>query len=294
MSESSAPPPRITYLVLAHHKPAQFGALVRRLTRSGSSVVAHIDAKSDEAPFRAVVDPASTTFAERRYRIRWAGFSSVLAELGLLATAARHHPADYYVLLSGVDYPIRPEEQLREELRSGATYMNCWAMPSVEHNKPMWRLEKYVIAGRGDQGRVVDLLNRHVLPRLPTRNVRRGLGGHRPFGGSVWWALPHGVAQDVLRFAAREHRFVRFFRWAPFSDEMFFQTVVQAVDGPPLRPAIMFTDWSRPEFGTASPATLSAADVELLRAQSQFFARKFDLDRDPELFDVLDRELLGR
>jgi hypothetical protein len=105
--------------------------------------------------------------------------------------------------------------------------------------------------------------------------------------------VPDAVAVQVLEFCCAHPGFVRFFSRSRYPDEMFFQTVVAALPTPrELRPPLTFADWSRPESRGKSPATLTTADIPLLRSSGGFFARKFDLARDPATLDAIDSELL--
>ncbi|GAB3598724.1 hypothetical protein GCM10027586_00910 [Kineococcus gypseus] len=277
---------QVTYLVLAHHRPQQLAALLDLLLTDGGAAVVHVDAPVDEAPFRRAVahHGAGATFTTRRHDVRWGGFGAVAAALTGLREATRTRPADYYALLSGVDLPIKPATALHAELASGAVYMNCWPMPSQEHGKSLERLERYHLAAKDRDSRVARLVNGRLLPLLPTRDVARGLEGAQPYAGSQWWLLPHDCAVQVLGFADRSPRVVRFFRRSAVPDEMFFQTVVKALPHPwEVRPNLTYTDWSRPEGGGVSPATLTSADLPTLARVPQFFARKFDLTVDPQV-----------
>ena len=286
---------RIAYLVLAHHKPRQFARLVERLNHEDASVVVHIDIKSDLPEFQQALDSAGTTatFVSDRQNVRWGDFASVRAELACLRRAVEDTDADYYVLLSGVDYPVRTPEQLQEELSSGAVYMESWAMPEVEHNKPMSRLEYFYFPTKNRSSTPAKFLNSFLLRKLPKRNVAKGLAGHQPYGGSQWWAFPADVARGVLDFCDREPGVVRFFSRSRNPDEMFFQTIVGALPGSrEMRPPLTFADWTRPEAAGSAPATLRSSDLELLRTCDRYFARKFDSDVDPDVLDAIDAELL--
>lgn len=288
---------RIAYLVLAHHKPRQFTRLVERLNHEDASVTVHIDIKSEIPEFQQALDSVGTTatFVSDRQNVRWGDFASVRAELACLRQAVAETDADYFILLSGVDYPIRTPEQLRQELSSGATYMESWAMPDVEHNKPLSRLEYFYFPTKNRFSKPAMFLNSFLLRNIPKRNVAKGLGGHQPYGGSQWWAFPADVARGVLDFCDRETDVVRFFSRSRNPDEMFFQTVVNALPGErELRPPLTFADWTRPEAGGSAPATLRTADLPLLRDSTGHFARKFDVDVDAEVLDRIDTELLSR
>lgn len=285
----------ITYLLLAHDKPHQFKRVLAALLRDDrAAVVAHVDAKSDERPFREAAAQVGgrVTFVDDREDIRWGGFASVVAELRALQVATTTAPGDYYLSISGADYPIRPFSELHAELESGAIYMNSWAMPSPENGKPMHRLEAFFYAPANRHNQAVRVLNR-ALRLLPKRNVAKGLGGRQPFGGSARPSLPHDVALAVLATAATDERLMRFLRFSRSPDETFFQTVVESLPhGREVRPALTFTDWSR-AAQRGSPATLTSAAVPAMRASGLYFARKFDLHADPDVFAEIDRHLLG-
>lgn len=282
---------QVTFLVLAHHAPQQLASLLRLLLVEGDRAVVHVDAGSDEAPFRrAVADlgPA-VTLTRERHQVRWGGFGVVAATLTALGQAVREAPGDHYVLLSGADLPIKPIAALHEELAGGQVRMNCWPMPDERRGKPMSRLERWHHAPADRHSRLASRVNR-LLHRLPPRSLAP-LGGARPHAGSQWWSMPHGCAEEVLDFVERSPRFVRFFHHVQVPDEMFFQTVLKALPTDwELRPNLTYTRWTSPD--RLSPDTLGAADVPGLVGVQGFFARKFDLAADPDVLEQVRSHLL--
>lgn len=283
----------ITYLVLAHDLPRQFGRLVRALGSRGSAVVTHVDAARDETPFRRALDDSSVThrFLDRRTNVRWGDFSMVRVTLDLLRLAVTAHPAEHYVLLSGADFPVRPEAELRQTLRPGVSYINSWPMPDEARGKSMRRLEHHYVGFKRRGSRLGWLVNEQLLPRLPARRVAAGLEGLRPYGGSAWWALPDTVVRDVLDFADQHPRVVRFFSRSANPDEMFFQTIVEACQPSgerAIKPALTYADWSE---GGPSPKILGKGDLGRLLEREEFFARKFDERVDPGVLTALEERL---
>jgi hypothetical protein len=62
-----------------------------------------------------------------------------------------------------------------------------------------------------------------------------------------------------------------------------------------MRPTIVndnlrYIDWEK--ANPTPPATLMVEDFENLRQSAALYARKFDLDRDAEIFDLIDRTML--
>jgi hypothetical protein len=282
---------RIAYLVLAHTRPAQLARLLLGLRDADSACFLHIDQSSDLGAFQRAISPeVDYTLAAPRVNVRWGGFSSVQATLNLLATALAAGRHDYYILLSGVDYPIQSGTALRRELSStGSQYIDAWPMPAPELGKPLSRLEHYHVPAKRGETRLTRRVNA-FLRCLPARDWRRALAPAQPLGGSTWWGLTHECVSFVLDYTTRRTRFARFFRYTLLPDEMFFQTIVG--DSPfsaNLKPSLTFADWS--DRRSPHPLVLDEADLPRLRASGLFFARKFDVEKSPRIFDLIDREL---
>jgi hypothetical protein len=82
---------------------------------------------------------------------------------------------------------------------------------------------------------------------------------------------------------------VKFFTRIKIPDEIMFHTLLsQSPFEEKVRPAMMFTAW---EPGGRSPCTLRAGHVPQMRESGKHFARKFDLESDPGLFDLIDHQL---
>jgi hypothetical protein len=256
-----------------------------------------VDGKADERPFRGAVERAAdgVAFLPARRPLRWGGFGIVEATLAALDHATRFARGEHYVLLSGADYPIKPRPALVDALSEGAVHMDVWPIPRSDRDPRSKRLERYYFAPSRRDSRRYAALNAVVAMALPKRDVSRGLGGRRPYGGSQWWALSHDWAVRVLDVVTAEPDLVRFFRRSRIPDEMFFQTIVQGLPGGDrtIRPSLTYVDWTRREW-RGSPATLTSADVPALASTDACFARKFDLDLDPGVFTEIDRLLLRR
>lgn len=287
---------QVTYLILVHDRPSQLAALLDLLLVLRDRAVVHVDAKADELEFRRATRHHGdrVCFTERRHAVNWGGFGVVAATVTALELAADRMPGDYYVLLSGADLPIKPAVRLHEELASGAVYMTRWRMPADHLGKPMSRLDRFHLTPRSRGSHLTDRLDRHLLARLPKRDVHRGLAGLVPYAGSQWWAVPHGCAIEVLKFIHRSPRFVRFFRFVQVPDEIFFQTIVLGLPTAwDVRGNLTYADWSRPVGDGASPAVLGTGDLPALARTDKFFARKFDVEGDPAVYARIRSELLG-
>src|SRR4051794_5422925 len=109
----------VAYLVLAHADPEHCARLVSRLLSDLSChIFVHLDlkAKSDFSNV-GTLDLERVHMVKERYEVSWSGFSTVKGILAAMREAlAFKIDFGYLVLLSGMDYPIRHPEEIREYL----------------------------------------------------------------------------------------------------------------------------------------------------------------------------------
>ncbi|MBN1321077.1 MAG: hypothetical protein JXA87_09575 [Thermoleophilia bacterium] len=300
---------RIAYVILAHKQPQQLRRLAARLDAPGVSFFVHVDRRVGAAAFQQFVGALESfenvRFVRRRVS-RWGEFGLVRATLEGIAEALRQEPpVDYVVFLTGQDYPIKSRAFIDEffERSRGRSFLDYDPVPSERYAEAGPRLERWYVhlLGRDfllpDRRRGLELLR---SPRrwpvflvscfLPRR--RPPLKGYKPFTGSAYWALSRACAGYVDDFARRERSFVRHFKsvWVP--DELFFQTMLL---NSPFADEIDNSDlhhirWSA---GQAHPATLTAADLDEIACSPALFARKFDLEVDERVLDLIDARLLS-
>ena len=183
---------RLAYLVMAHQRPGQLARLVSHLKRSGD-VFIHIDRKATERFYgleecRVLPDPVA---------VYWSNWSHVVAEFNL-AQAALPERYDYYCLLSGQCFPIKPLEHLEAYLRANAPAEHIRYIPAADWPECLVRFDKHFFEPRTLVARAVN----RIVPHLPyKRELPLGL---KPFNGWQWWALTHACMGHVVdAFASR-------------------------------------------------------------------------------------------
>ena len=264
------------YLILAHHKPDMLKRLVRQIQRE---VYVHVDLKSDITPF--LMENPLVHFLKNRVSVDWGGFTTVEATFELLR-AALLSDASRFVLLSGVDYPIKPIVFFEEHLSRfpGKCFLSCvdvaehWIKAEVRY-RYTWFPSK--LANRF--ARQLARISRYTLPKIALPK------GVRFFGGSQWWVLTREAAIHCLEFAEKNEHLMRIFRRMQLPDEHFFQTVIMnsELQGSIINDNLRFID-----FSGAHPRILRANDLEVIVSSAKFFARKFDDAVDSDILDRLD------
>ena len=99
---------KLAYLILAHKNPQLLRREIAALSSKDSTFFVHIDAKSNIDLF-LLLKAQNVFFLEPRIEVFWGEFSQVRAILALISAAlasATNH--DYFILLSGSDYPLQP------------------------------------------------------------------------------------------------------------------------------------------------------------------------------------------
>jgi Core-2/I-Branching enzyme len=275
---------RYAYIISAYKNLEQVARLVCRLHSDRASFLVHVDRKTDDRAYQALVESLrrfpSVSFLTR-HSCHWGGFGHVRATLkGIDELIRRGTSFDYVILLTGQDYPIKPNEHIERffEEQAPRSFMGFAPLPSDSWS-PRGGLERI-------ENWHLRLYGHHL--RLPIR--RRFPSGLRPYGGGAYWCLWRECIEYVAEFVARRPDVLSFFRHVDIPDEVFFQTILLNSD---LRDTIVndnlrYIDWTRGRW----PAILNVRDFEALSASPKLFARKFDVNQDEPILDLIDRHLL--
>ena len=276
----------VAYLILAHRSPEQLLKLVQALPKN-SPIFIHFDRRADQALY----DRAFALLGNRpklefvhRFTCRWGGIGIVEGTISAIRALVRSKmDFDYAILLSGSDYPIKSNREIATFLQEHQGNEFIESVLLTERNR--W----------SDQGGLFKaphkLLGRHLrfrsrVWRLP--GLRRLPAGLKPYGGSQWWCLSNVAIRYIAEFTDRTPQLLSFCRASFIPDEAYIQTVLSnshlanRVAQDDLRVII----WDRPQ--PPYPAILTLNDLDLLLSSTKLFARKFDLDKYPEIYKALD------
>jgi Core-2/I-Branching enzyme len=276
---------RLAYVISAYKNLGQVSRLIRRLDDESALFLVHVDRKTDDAEYLALAEEVArleSVHLLERHTCHWGGFGHVRATLkGIDWLITRGAIFDYLVLLTGQDYPIKPNRFIASFFaeQDGKSFMLHDSLPTE-----WW-------SPRGGLDRIeyphLRFYGHHV--RLPLkRSFPRAL---QPYGGGAYWSLSRDAVEYVSRFVAERPEVVSFFRHVDIPDEIFFQTIVL---NSPLAKTIVndhlrYIDWAR----GPRPALLETRDFEALARSPKLFARKFDVEHDAEILDLIDNRLLA-
>jgi hypothetical protein len=286
-------PINIGFVLLTHAWPQQIVRLIRRLNELYGSppIVCHHDFSQCDLPLAAL--PKNVSFVRPHLRTGWSGFAMVEGTVRAMRQLFQQTDApDWFVLLSGTDYPIKPAARVLRDIGDGGYDAHiCAELIDPLTLKTDWQRECH---------------RRYFMPRLrlPNYSRKRGFGwkstrlpkwmtfrrhpfreGYRCYAGSQWFAANRDAAECIFNEAERHPRFIDFCRRAPFTDELYFQTLLTNAGGMQLNNAnYRYIDWST---GEPHPKTLGVEDLPALLRSSSHFARKVCVDQ-PAVLDAID------
>lgn len=295
---------RLACIVLAYHLPEHLARLVSSLRHPQVNVYLHIDSRKRLRPFkRAFADAGLSDVALLpRHPSRWGSAECVDAILeGISAGVADR--CDYFLLISGQDFPLRPTGEIVEFFGANPrNYIESFELPT-----PRWRyggryrtdFYTYDLFGRretciprGEDTSYLSwkghLLNGALRLRTLTKPRRRFPSYAQPVGGSQWWNLNRDAAEYVLRFVGEHPDYRRYHEHTLLPDELFFQSILLGTDfarhHEVVNDSLRFMRW--PPDAT-HPRVLTLDDLREMLASENLFARKFDPGVDATVIDRL-------
>jgi Core-2/I-Branching enzyme len=287
---------KVAYLMLVHANPRLLKRAIGTLSSGDCAFFIHVDGKTDLEEFSAVRGD-SVFFCEQRIPAYWGEFSLVDATFLLIREALKQPTGyEYFVLLSGSDYPLRSGDYIRRFLtnNNGLEFMSVTKMPAPGY--PLSKINKL----RYPSDKPVRRFVSRALAKLGffERDYQKCLKGLTPYAGSQWWAITRDAAQYILEFVRLNPHVEEYFRNAFTADEMFFQTILgNSPLSSRLRRNLVYVDWPTPGN---HPALLREDHLRLFASQQKvwvddewgsgevLFARKFS-DDNLQLLDGMDQ-----
>lgn len=313
----------INYLILAHKGPRQMARLLERLTTPHSNFYIHIDKDVDIFPFRKELSHLPNVIFlmdEQRMCAVWADFGMVQATINCMRQVIADQRTGYCVLISGQDYPIKdtlyrseffkrqygmnfiqghpilangcPEQGSRRinryKINLSKNRNDILVFPSI-YDREFYRKFTFksflTLAKRKNIGSCFE-----VLPR--TFKKRRFPSYIQPYSGSQWWALPIETIHLIENFIREHPDYMAYHQYTFAPDEIFFQSIIfSQVEAAYIREEVTYVNWPQNNNG---PLLLKEINFEELsnQGQNRLFARKFDIEIDTKILDLIDRKSL--
>jgi len=284
------------FLIMAHTNYPLVARLLKKLDHSDHTIYLHIDAKSpfsqeDEARLKKSCTSSEVVLIDR-CQVRWGGYSQIHVQLRLLERA-RQDLNDYYHFLSGVDFPIKPIQEIHDffETHAGFEFLHFASEDFTNSQASRHSYYHFWQEKRGRSENLYSFLERGSLFLQRLLNVNRAKRySHITFQcGSNWASITHDFSSFLL---SQEKEIRKMFANSVCCDEFFMQTI--AYNSPfrsrvfqfqnkesKMPPHLRTLDWERGDHKAGSPYTFVIRDYPSLITSPGLFCRKVS-DATPE------------
>jgi Core-2/I-Branching enzyme len=293
------------YCILAHDHPSNLKSLLDAL--QGKKIILHLDKSIDRDQFLKDLGPLPNNLdilsARESFRVEWAGWNMVRAEISLFRKALKFLGAgDHAILLSGSCYPCRPVHEFEDFLYKNSSkefisfneLRNVHNLRLVPTDPGEWKVKNLHLNDMIPLPPINWLIRfaykaRDFLNAKQIRNPRFD-PKYRHYVGSQWIALSQKMVLSVVQ---NEDYLKRKFRFSFAPDELAIQSFVVTKLGPDSASLLeedfdTYATISGPfHYLKAGSTNSTIEDLDAILASKKFFVRK----PTPDLRDTLRKNL---
>lgn len=231
----------IAYLILCHTDPQYIKRLAKKITENTNDVAfVHVDGKSNFAPFQKELgNLPHVKLLENRVPVHWGGYSSVEATIRLFKSALSRERErfDRFVILQGLEYPIKTNHEIHEFFENKpktefilAQNISKTSNPKEKHKYSLyWHLDSasYLSVKILHKMYSALFLKTGIIPPFKPNYVKNAAGVKMDIHqGCAQFAVTRQLAEYIVKFHDENDGFNRYFRTMYAPDESYFHTIV--------------------------------------------------------------------
>lgn len=282
-------------MIIAHNQFDLLEKLISALDDKRNDIFVHIDAEADNFDFehfRRIPKYSEIHFTDR-INVTWGDFSQVKAEIILLKAAVENESKgkkySYFHLISGCDLPIKSNDEIHEFFKenNGKEFIHFSSEKVSEQS--IGRIRYYHFF-RNKRTFVRKLISYSVLKVEKLLGVNRlKKDNFKVQKGCNWFSITGDFAEYIV---ANMNKWEKIFKYSYCADEVFVQTIL--LNSPfkdnlympncnnNLIACARLIDWHRD-----NPYVFRKEDFYLIKSSSAMFARKFDMNIDSDIVDMV-------
>lgn len=273
---------KIAYLILAHGNYIQLQCLLDALKYPGCKFYIHIDKKSSMPDIQS----DDVCFIKDRVKVYHSTFSENKATIKLMQKAVEDDVFDRYILLSGMDYPVRSNEEIMQRINNDEEYITIYKWPNHLHASSYF---KYYYFDRFNR-RQFNFKKRFyesIEKSLRKLKIQKKFP-FKLYTGYQWFILSHKYIQLILDTLKKDRRYIKFFSTCRITSESCFHSIIgnSSLMNDKIKPYLTFVDFGKEGY----PAILTKDYLEELKNGDYVFARKFD-DNSRVMIDTINSNL---
>ncbi len=288
---------RIAYLITAYNNFNHLNRLIHSLNNIDVKFYIHIDKKSI-IPKKGLIQKQNINYINS-INVWWGGWSHQQAINDLIYNSMLDKN-DYYILITGSDYPIKKHSLLVEKLKQSLEYINI--VKGFQSHKPDNRIKYYYLDGF-DRRKKKSIRSRFGFK---LENILRKIKYEKVFSfgdiyfGTTYWALSHGCISYVINFINSNPDYIKFYKSTLIPEESFIHSIIGPSNfNEKIEHNLTYQDWNL----SPHPEIIKMEHYLMFKQKKifkdsygefePFFARKFE-DSSGKLTKLIDLELLNK
>lgn len=304
---------KIAYLILCHTDSNHIKRLTDKITnRTNDEAFVHVDGKCDIKPFeQKMQDNPQVHIIKERVCVHWGGYSSIEATINLFkaALASKKNKFDRFVVLQGLEYPIKTNREIHTFFEKNFETEFILAQNISRSSDPKeihkYSLYWYLDSANSFWAKLVHILNYkaflgpRIIPHFK-KNYTVGLFGEKLeiFQGCAQFGVTRKLAEYIVKFYDENKMFNKYFQTMYAPDEAYFHTIVynspfvnNTPDGKAItRPHLTdFENLTYFEYPTTVTLFTKKSDWPKLRDSGFLYFRKASSE-SKELLDYIDKQ----
>lgn len=276
------------YLIMCHSNFRILEKLIGAIDDPRNDIYIHIDKKTVQAEqIKNCIKPkySNVSYVDR-IDVAWGGFSQIQAEILLMKAATKTYH-DYYHLISGVDLPLKSQDEIHAffDAKPKREYIQIDTISEhgaeFEERLRYYRfLQDRIGRNAGIRVALLEKIEQLSLAAQKKLGVNRMRQGGKVYKGPNWFSITHDMAKYIL---SKEDEISRKYRYCLCADEIFLQTTAMQspFKGNIANDCLRMIDRDR-----GTPYIFTSDDFQSLIQSKQLFARKFDETVD---FQIVER-----
>lgn len=289
------------YLIIAHNQFDLLEKLVRLLDDKRNDIFLHIDIKANDFNkkyFKQIPKYSKIYFTERT-DVRWGDYSQINSEYVLFKCAKEKGNYSYYHILSGVDLPLKTQDYIHDffDNLKNKEVIQLVDDKLIKERNAYYRISRFHFFTKYEKSNnkiiknAVKIFNNIFMPLQTIFHIDRLHKKLKIGYGANWVSITDDFVNYIL---SKEDWVKKIFKYSLCGDELFIQTLL--VNSPFKdnvyckrkslnfngNPCLRYIDW---EHG--NPYVFKNNDFGKLKKSNMMFARKFDINKYPEIVDKL-------
>lgn len=267
------------YLITAYDNFDHLKALIDMIDCPDVYIYVYIDAKVAVPDFLGRIETANEMTVLHEMRVEWGDQSQIITELDLFESALKNADVEWFHLISGTDFPLKPISQINSFYEQ-AVDVDCFmeSEPIPAHLSD--RVALYHFHVRRDSG--LNSMLRYVIRKSLALQCRLGVNRKPPRDlpfryGSNWVDFRRKAVEALLD---RRDEIINATRYTSIANEVYKQTFLQDAGLRIVDDNLRYIDWSQRR---PSPKSLLVDDYESVIESGKLFARKFDVPESERL-----------